>query len=580
MNSRRRPTRFFTLRSNLIAALLGALAAVPPVLAQSSTTDITSRDSDGQTALHKYTLYDWGSLEDVKTLVNRGADVNAVDNSGFTPLHQAASYGFVDKAKFLLEKGARLDVVSKAGTTPLHLAAERRRHDPNLLALFIGPKEKSSVNLRDAEGRTALFRAADADNAENAKWLIDHGADPNIPTTRGEQPLDRALLLGYMKVARTLCENGGSPNAMSEDGMTVLVHTISRGKPEAVDFLLAQRFDPNAKCVRNRTALHMAASKADEKVAKALLAAGGNLNAADDDGRTPLDFVDETRNAAFAAWFKSQGAKPGVPKEKPREVVASDEDDGGTPLHRAVEQRDLTVLKNAIAANAKVINQPNQAGMTPLLKAIDDAWIAGADVLVAAGADVRVRSSTGRNLVFWAAGTGKLPVLQWVVEKGVPIEQPDNGGNSPIIRAAGVNLECVQWLVEQGAKINVRGKAGDTPLTQAIASDKLPIFKYLVEKGADLRGVDSTEATLLHRAARRKSPEYAQLLLDKGANVNAKDNRGLTPLHRAADTKSAIDTLKLLLQRGADRSAKDKEGKTPLDYATKYKNDAAIALLR
>jgi ankyrin repeat protein len=571
------PARFGLPAICAVATML--LSLTPSSPAQSSETDITKRDSDGQTALHKYTVYDWGSLEDVKILVSRGADVNAVDNDGYTPLHMAAMSGYADKAGYLLENGANLQVLTKYGATPLHLAADRLRFDAVLLGLLVGPSN-SNVNLRDSEGRTPLWRAVDIDNADSVKWLIDHGADPNIANSHGEQPLDRALLLDYMKVARTLCENGASPNAITEDEMTVLIKAIDRGKQGPIDFLLSFKFDPNFKCRGGRTALHMAATRANQAVAGALLAAGANINAADENGRTPLDYVDESRNAQFAAWFKSQGAQPGVPKQKPADTAAGENDEGKPPIFMAVDRGDIAALKSAIAASPKLLDQVNDLGMTPLMTAVEEGWIEGAEVLVASGADIKLKTRSGRNLVYIAAETGRLPVVKWAAGKGLSIEDPDSGGTTPVIRAAGRNIECVQWFLENGASIDARGKSGDTPMSQAISRDRLDVFKFLVAKGADLRVVDSSEATLLLLSARKKSPEFARLLIEKGADINARDKRGLTPLHRAADTRSAIETLKLLLEKGADRSAKDKDGKTPLDYATKAKNEAAIKLLQ
>lgn len=553
------------------AAAVLLLALPSGSWAQSSETDVAKRDSDGQTALHKYTGYDWGSLDDVKTLIARGADVNATDNDGFTPLHLAAMNGYADKARYLLEHGASLQALTKQKTTPLHLAAERRRFDAGLLDLLSGPPNARNVNPRDAEGRTPLYRAVDADNAESVKWLIDHGADPNLATSRGEMPLDRALLLEYMKVAETLCDNGGSPNAITEDGLTVLATAIDRGKKGQLEFLLAHKADPNAKFQGGRTALHFAARKRDEAAAKALLAAGANLNATDEEGRTPLDYVDVSSGAEFAAWLKSQGAKHGEPKV---------ESNGDTVLHQVTGDKNLAALKEAVEAYPKLLDQKNEEGMTPLMMAVSKGWLEGAETLAAAGADVRLKADHDKTLAFLAAESGKLAVLKWVVGKGVSPKEPDSYGRTPLQKAAEKSLECVQWLVEQGVDINAKSKSEESPLILAIARDKLDVFKFLIEKGAELRGVDSTGATLLHRAARKKSPELAKLLLAQGADINAKDKRGTTPLHRAADTKSAIETFKLLLEKGADRTAKDNDGKTALDYANKAKNEVAIKLLQ
>jgi len=245
-----------------------------------------------------------------------------------------------------------------------------------------------------------------------------------------------------------------------------------------------------------------------------------------------------------------------------------------------VEKNDLAAVKNALKANPKLINQKNKEGVTPLMMAVEYGWLEGAETLAAAGADTNLKTEEGRNLAILAAGAGKLPLLKWIVSKGVNLKEADSSGMTALHRAAGRSLDCVQWLVEQGADINAKTKSDYVPIAEAISNDQLDAAKYLIGKGADLRVTDNYGYTLLHRAARKKSPEFAALLLAKGADVNAASKTGITPLHRAADTKSAIETLKLLLAKGAHRAAKDKDGKTPLDYATRVKNADAIPLLK
>ncbi len=62
------------------------------------------------------------ALEDVKLLVELGADVNAANETGWTPLHAAAFIGADPIIQFLVEKGAKLDVQNGCGQTPLSLA--------------------------------------------------------------------------------------------------------------------------------------------------------------------------------------------------------------------------------------------------------------------------------------------------------------------------------------------------------------------------------------------------------------------------------------------------------------------------
>jgi ankyrin repeat protein len=564
-----------TVKTLLVLAL--SLMTAASSFAALADSNVTERDSDGQTALHKAAVYDWGSLDDVKKLIARGADVHAADNDGFTPLHLAAMSGYADKAKALLGAGAKYDAATKMGTLPLHLAAERRRINTELLELLIGPPTNRVVNVMNKEGHTPLFRAVDADNADTIKWLLEHGANPDLGK---ELPLERAFILNYTKCAEALCAGGANVNAIDRDGVTLLTKAIDREKKETIKFLLDHKADPNAKDKQNRTAIHMAASKGNQPVMETLLALKGDINAADEEGRTPLDYAGDS-NAQWTEWLKSKGAKPGQPKPKPIEPPPAEEDDGNTPLHLVLYKNDLAALKQTIQANTKLLNQRNRDGETPLFKAVSLGWLEGAQALADAGADIQTVNETRRNLAHCAAGYGNIALLQWAVSKGVDSKATDNGGYTPLHRAAGnKTTDCVQFLLERGADVNAKSKTGEVPLYNAIRDERLDTIKLLLSKGGDVRVADTSGNTLLHQAARRKNPEVARLLLDKGADINAKNLTGVTALHRAAEYKTAIETLKLLLSKGADKSAKDKDGKTPLDYATKYKNDAAIQLLK
>ena len=65
------------------------------------------------------------SLETVELLLEAGADVNATQAGGFTPLHQAAAAGKLDTVAFLLKNGARKNVRCDQGKLPLDYARER-----------------------------------------------------------------------------------------------------------------------------------------------------------------------------------------------------------------------------------------------------------------------------------------------------------------------------------------------------------------------------------------------------------------------------------------------------------------------
>uniref|UniRef100_A0A0B6Z2I9 Uncharacterized protein n=1 Tax=Arion vulgaris TaxID=1028688 RepID=A0A0B6Z2I9_9EUPU len=85
--------------------------------------DINGLDSSGLTPLHNAVLE--GNLAAVKLLVQHGADMNRKDSDTWTPLHAACANGEADIARYLLSKGASKDIKTNIGERPLDLCDAR-----------------------------------------------------------------------------------------------------------------------------------------------------------------------------------------------------------------------------------------------------------------------------------------------------------------------------------------------------------------------------------------------------------------------------------------------------------------------
>ncbi|OYW16690.1 MAG: hypothetical protein B7Z39_00215 [Novosphingobium sp. 12-64-8] len=157
------------------AAMLGALALAVPAQAQFSdgykfleavrkkdgdkatdvlnepgTQIVNTRDiSTGQTALHIVTAR--RDVTWMQFLVAKGANVNARDFKGSTPLVLAVDLGFLEGVDFLISVGARVDEPNDTGETPLISAVHRK--DLALVRALL--KAKANPDRADNSGRSA-----------------------------------------------------------------------------------------------------------------------------------------------------------------------------------------------------------------------------------------------------------------------------------------------------------------------------------------------------------------------------------------------------------------------------------------
>jgi ankyrin repeat protein len=105
-----------------LAAFFGQEEVVRLLLERGANPNVSARNAMKVAAIHAASAA--GSLPIARLLIEAGADVNAVQQAGFTPLHAAAMAGRVDLAKLFLERGADPSAKADDGRTALAMAQE------------------------------------------------------------------------------------------------------------------------------------------------------------------------------------------------------------------------------------------------------------------------------------------------------------------------------------------------------------------------------------------------------------------------------------------------------------------------
>jgi uncharacterized protein len=255
-----------------------------------------------------------GDLESTKLLLGAGADINQTSEYGWTPLLTATNNRHYGLAEHLIEQGADVNKVNKGNWTSIYLATDNR----------------------NIEGGDFPVPKPDLDHLEYIKFLLQHGANPNIHVkdntlTRtiftmqwfqeaGASPFIRAAQSSDLDLLKLLLANGADPMAKTDHGDTALTAASGMGwvdgvtyehspkaNLETIKFLLDLGLDPNAANGDGRTSLMVAAAKGRTEVIQMLVDHGAKLDTRDKGSRDTETLVSVNAGHTWEALDYADG---------------------------------------------------------------------------------------------------------------------------------------------------------------------------------------------------------------------------------------------------------------------------------
>ena len=463
-----------------------------------------------------------GSHQDAVRLIAAGADVNAADSLGTTPLMWAARYGDAVLVERLIEAGANAEAQNVFGVTPMSEAA------------LIG----SEPVIRE---------------------LLAAGVDPNSPNPEGETALMLVVRTGQLDAAEVLIEAGADVNAKERwAGQNALMWAGAQLQPEMMKLLLAKGAEVDARSAVREwtrkvsseprpkelaqgglTPLMFAARTGCIECAELLLAAGADINLTDPYGVTPLVVATLNLQNDFAAYLVEKGAD-----------INQWDLYGRTPLYVAIDMMDYPPPKGPPRT-------PDAAEPMSGLALAELLLDRGANpnsqlkqwrppfVRLARGQDNTL--ATGATPLLRAAHASDVAAVQLLLAHKALVDLPNASGITPLMAAAGVgvsqntsrakkkteadSLQVASLLIEAGADVN---RVTHDP--RRIRTDPLvreAMYGFIFQMAFDYAYLPPSGRTALHGAAQKGWNDMVRLLVENGAEVQPVDASGRTPRNMA-----------------------------------------------
>jgi len=290
-------------------------------------------------------------------------------------LLQAVSARDHDRVRQLVSDGLQFsEKPAPNQRTPLFVAAQN--NDFEMLEVLL--KAGADINEKAPSGTSLLMVSAYAGLPDRVAFLLRHGADPHYRHPRhGATALMDACILGKVENARLLLDAGADPNVQTEVGNSALSIATREDHEDLVRLLLERGADPNLSSGRNSSLLGLAVQEKNKTIVAQLLAAGADVNGGGR-GRSPLYWAIKSGDADLALFLLNAGADP----NRDAAIVQA-------------ARRGMPQVMNKMIQMGCDVNQPGPGKRTALHMAAARGELKMVVMLVGAGANPRAKDTRG-----------------------------------------------------------------------------------------------------------------------------------------------------------------------------------------
>src|SRR5262245_22369688 len=276
---------------------------------------------------------------------------------------------------------------------------------------------------------------------------------------------------GHSNVVKELIKHNADVKVVSKGGFTALSFAAVKNDAKSVQSLIAAGADPNTKLPDGTPVLVAAASFRSGEAAAALVDGGAEVKVADRRGNTPLHTAAQIGDVELIKKLLARGADPNARNAK---ALARGGGGGGgpfrapageiSPLHVAARSNQLEIMKLLVAAGADP-KLKGEDGTTLLMQAAGSTNVAVVEFAYTLDPDVKGVTESSATVIH-AAVTGVGPaadqkeickVIRFLAEKGAPLDERNDAGRTPIDIADRLPLDqavdlLTELIVKSGSK--------------------------------------------------------------------------------------------------------------------------------
>lgn len=336
--------------------------------------------------------FESGNVSLVKSLLNKGADINTENNYGGSALTVSLRNNRKTLAKFLIEKGIdihKIERIPGEEDEPYYKSAfiiATEQNDTEMMRLLL--KKGAKISYQPGCDGSPMLTASKNNNVEAIKLLIEMGADVNEKVRGGDTPLLNAVCYNSLEVAKILIEEGADVNEKVH-GRTLLLWALRAGSERTALLLIEKGADIFAKSEHTEysflnhedgnSALHFASAQNLKNVVVLLVERGLDVNYKNSNGSTPLHVA----NSELVSLLVENGSN-----------VNEKNNQGVTRLHRDAWDGKWDVV-NYLLNNKASIDAISNEGETPLMYAIEEGEFKTVKLLLNKGANCNLKNIKG-----------------------------------------------------------------------------------------------------------------------------------------------------------------------------------------